>query len=195
MSSPEAQQPCPQVDLVGVYALQALAPDEAAIMRVHLADCAECQRELDAVRPVIAAFAAWPTDVLQPSSSASLWDEVARRVSADTGEMPLPATEDPRSEPAWEAVAPGIYCKLLANDAHHNRVSMLVRLAPGVAYPPHTHAGVEELYLLEGELWVGDRKLYPGDYSHAEPGTVDKRVWSQTGCTCVLITSPSDVLA
>lgn len=51
MSSPEAQQPCPQVDLVGVYALQALAPDEAAIMRVHLADCAECQRELDAVRP------------------------------------------------------------------------------------------------------------------------------------------------
>ena len=29
---------------------------------------------------------------------------------------------------------------------------MLVRLAPGAAYPPHRHAGVEELHLLEGEL-------------------------------------------
>ncbi|MGH8175166.1 MAG: sigma factor-like helix-turn-helix DNA-binding protein [Steroidobacter sp.] len=25
-------------------------------------------------------------------------------------------------------------------------------------------------------------------------GTVDNRVWSETGCTCVLITSPRDAL-
>ena len=29
---------------------------------------------------------------------------------------------------------------------------MLVRLAPGVDYPPHRHAAVEELHLLYGEL-------------------------------------------
>ena len=28
----------------------------------------------------------------------------------------------------------------------------------------------------------------------AEPGTGDKRVWSETGCTCVLITSTKDIL-
>jgi len=33
-----------------------------------------------------------------------------------------------------------------------------------------------------------------GDYNRAEPGTADKRVSSETGCTCVLITSPSDLL-
>jgi anti-sigma factor ChrR (cupin superfamily) len=71
---------------------------------------------------------------------------------------------------------------------------MLVRLAPGVDYPPHMHAGVEELHLLDGELWIDERKLYPGDYNRAEPGTSDQRVWSETGCTCVLITSPGDVL-
>lgn len=71
---------------------------------------------------------------------------------------------------------------------------MLVRLAPGTAYPPHRHAGVEELFLLHGELWIEDRKLYPGDYNRGEPGAVDKRVWSETGCTCILITSPSDVI-
>jgi len=83
---------------------------------------------------------------------------------------------------------------LLATDWERDRVSMLVRLAPGVAYPPHSHAGVEELHLLDGELWIDDRKLYPGDYNRAEPGTADRRVWSETGCTCVLIASPRDVL-
>jgi hypothetical protein len=34
----------------------------------------------------------------------------------------------------------------------------------------------------------------PGDYNRAEKGTFDRRVWSETGCTCVLITSPGDVL-
>lgn len=73
-------------------------------------------------------------------------------------------------------------------------MSMLVRLLPGVEYPPHTHAGVEELFLLDGELWIDDRKLYPGDYNRAEAGSADKRVWSETGCTCVLITSTQDIL-
>jgi hypothetical protein len=53
---------------------------------------------------------------------------------------------------------------------------------------------VEELYLLDGELWIDHRKLYPGDYNRAEPGTSDMRVWSETGCTCVLITSTKDAL-
>jgi anti-sigma factor ChrR (cupin superfamily) len=72
---------------------------------------------------------------------------------------------------------------------------MLVRLAPNTAYPPHRHAGVEELYLLEGELWIENQKLEPGDYNRAEAGTSDKRVWSETGCMCLLITSPSDQLS
>ena len=71
---------------------------------------------------------------------------------------------------------------------------MLVRLDPNVEYPPHTHAGVEELHLLQGELWIDGRKLHPGDYIRAEPGTSDARVWSETGCTGVLITSPRDLL-
>jgi anti-sigma factor ChrR (cupin superfamily) len=71
---------------------------------------------------------------------------------------------------------------------------MLVRLSPGVDYPPHRHAGVEELHLLDGELVIDEKKLYPGDYAWALPGTADNRVWSETGCTCVLVTSPKDVL-
>ena len=48
---------------------------------------------------------------------------------------------------------------------------MLVRLAPGASYPAHTHAGVEELHLLDGELWIDERKLFPGDYNYGAPGS------------------------
>ncbi len=72
---------------------------------------------------------------------------------------------------------------------------MLVRLAQGTDYPPHRHAGVEELHLLHGELMVDDKKLYPGDYIRSEADSVDHLVWSETGCTCVLITSTKDALS
>jgi hypothetical protein len=57
------------------------------------------------------------------------------------------------------------------------------------------HAGVEELHLLAGELWIDERKLLPGDYNFGAPGAGDDRVWSDTGCTCLLVTSAKDVLA
>jgi hypothetical protein len=105
-----------------------------------------------------------------------------------------PAKASEWREPDWESVATGIECKLLANDPLRHRVSMLVRLAPGASYPAHTHAGAEELHLLDGELWIDDSKLNPGDYNYGAPGAGDKRVWSETGCTCVLMTSTQDVL-
>lgn len=118
----------------------------------------------------------------------------ATHCSGDRHE-PLLSAHEGRTEPKWDEVAPGISCKLLSTDAEHHRVSMLVWLAPGVACPPHTHAGIEELYLLHGELMIEDRKLHPGDYNRAEPGTGDQFVWSGTGCMCVLLTSTRDVLA
>jgi DNA-directed RNA polymerase specialized sigma24 family protein len=141
-----------------------------------------------------------PADVLVSSTadslspSTSLWEALARRIAAETGQQPLVPAPEWRAGPEWEEVAPGISCKLLATDREQDRVSMLVSLAPGVAYPPHTHAGIEELYLLHGELMIEDRKLYPGDYNRAEPGTGDQFVWSGTGCMCVLLTSTRDLL-
>ena len=56
------------------------------------------------------------------------------------------------------------------------------------------HAGIEELHLLHGILRVDDRTLHPGDFIHSEAGSVDHRVWSETGCTCFLLTSTKDAL-
>jgi hypothetical protein len=179
-------------ELVFLYALQALPPSEIAGAEAHVAACAECQQDLETLRPLLRAFVSWPTDVLRPSTS--LWERVTRRIASDTGQEPLLPAPTRGAEPEWEDVAPGIACKLLATDGENARVSMLVRLAPGAAYPPHTHAGIEELYLLHGELIVDEKKLFPGDFLRSEPGTGDQLVWSETGCTCVLLTSTRDIL-
>jgi len=127
------------------------------------------------------------------SPSPSLWERLARRIAGETGGEPVGAPPR-RPGPDWDEAAPGISCQLLATDTENQRVSMLVRLAPGAEYPPHTHAGVEEVHMLDGVLIVDDRRLHPGEYLRSAAGTTDRRVFSETGCTCVLLTSIRDVL-
>jgi DNA-directed RNA polymerase specialized sigma24 family protein/anti-sigma factor ChrR (cupin superfamily) len=177
---------CPQGELIYAHALHGLAPAEAARIEAHRSSCTWCRREFDALRPVVDLFFAWPRDVLRPPRS------LRERLAALAGSA---GTVADWVAPEWDNVAPGIWCKLLANDAEWQLVGMLVRLVPGGEYPPHRHAGVEELHLLDGELWIDERKLFPGDYNRGEPGAVDKRVWSETGCTCVLVTSARDSLS
>jgi anti-sigma factor ChrR (cupin superfamily) len=192
MSSPSIKQSCDQAELVSAYALRALSAHEVPGVEAHIAACPDCREELETLRPIVDSFITWPTDVLRPMPS--LWDRLVQRIADEDGGAPLAAASPQWSEPQWEQAGPGISCKLLSTDTQRDRVSMLVRLAPGAEYPPHSHAGVEELYLLDGELCIDSKTLYPGDYNRAEPGTADDRVWSETGCTCVLITSPADQL-
>jgi hypothetical protein len=179
-------------DLVFLYALHALPPSEVPAAEAAIFSCLDCREELETLRPIVDSFMSWPTDILRPSSP--LWDRLAQRIAQETGTASTAPRALRSTEPEWEEVAPGVFCKLLATDTTYHRVSMLVRLAPGTDYPPHRHAGVEELYLLDGELMIGDKKLYPGDYNRAERDSVDYRVWSETGCTCVLVTSTEDVI-
>ena len=184
---------CKLTERVSEYVLCAFPASERASLEKHIHECQECGAELDTLRPVIDTFVDWPAEILRPPTP--LWDRLSERIAADTGcersSVPEARWAD---EPEWSEVAPGIACKLLATDEARGRVSMLVRLAPGCTYPAHCHTGVEELHLLHGELWIDERKLSQGDYYRAEPSTVDTRVWSETGCTCVLMTSFHDVL-
>jgi anti-sigma factor RsiW len=193
MSADSEQRRCERTELMPLYVLHALTPGETHLLEAHLTSCDECQRELESLRPAVEALRSAPAEILRPPDS--VWGRLQERIGAAAPEEAGAPGLLAWREPEWEDVAPGISCKLLATDTEHDRVSMLVRLAPRTAYPPHRHAGVEELFLLDGELWLEDRKLCPGDYNRGAPGTADRRVYSETGCTCVLITSPSDVIS
>ena len=183
---------CEQSEVTCAYALQVLPGNEVAAAEAHIASCPDCRRELESLRPVLNRFVSWHTDVLRPTTS--LQARLALRIAEETGKEPVLPPARRWSEPEWEQVASGIECKLLATDTERHRISMLVRLAPNASYPAHTHAGVEELHLLDGELWIDERKLVPGDYNYGAPGAGDECVWSETGCTCVLVTSTKDIL-
>jgi anti-sigma factor ChrR (cupin superfamily) len=192
MSSEMSNHDRDYLELVFLHALRVLPTSEIPVLEAHLSACAECRQELETLRPIVGAFVSWPTDVLWPPDS--LWGRLTQRIAAETGQAPVLPPPQPPGEPDWQEAAPGLSYKVLSADTQNDRVSLLVRLAPGAHYPPHRHGGGEELYLLDGELWVDDKKLYPWDYNRAEAGTADQRVWSETGCTCVLLTSTRDVL-
>jgi anti-sigma factor ChrR (cupin superfamily) len=179
-------------DLVFLYALQVLPATDVPAAEAHISSCTECQQELETLRPIVGSFVSWPTDVVRPSQS--LWPRLAQRIGNETGAEPLLVPPEISSRPQWEEAAPGIHVKILSRDEERDMVSMLVRLDPGTDYPAHVHADVEELHLLQGILNVDDRTLYPGDFIHAEAGSADQRVWSETGCTCFLMTSTKDQL-
>jgi hypothetical protein len=190
MNSKSEQHTQEHVDLVFLYALRALPASDVPVVERRISECADCRREIETMRPVIGSFVSWPTDVLRPSTS--LWGRLAQRIADETGTKPVAPPSELPAQPDWEEAAPGISVKLLATDPEKNRVSMLVRLAPGTDYPPHRHVDVEELHLLQGELMIDDKKLYPGDYIRADADSVDHRVWSETGCTCVLLACTKD---
>ena len=180
------------LDLVFLFALQALSSQEIASVEAQISSCEDCRQEIETLRPIVRSFVGWSTDVLRPADS--LWGRLAKRIASETVTEPfVPPLEAP-AKPEWEQVAPGIHVKILARNMENDSVSMLVRLDPGTDYPAHAHGGMEELHLLHGILKVDDRTLYPGDFIHSEAGSVDQRVWSETGCTCFLETSTRDAL-
>jgi anti-sigma factor ChrR (cupin superfamily) len=181
------------LDRVFLYALQALPSSEVVAVEMHLSECAECRKEFETIKPIVGSFVAWPTDVLRPTKS--LWEQLSKRIAKEPASVQISEVLQPAAAvPEWEEVALGISVKILSNDVDRDRVSMLVRLAPGTDYPAHCHGGEEELHLLHGELIVDEKRLYPGDYCQAVAGSIDNRVWSETGCTCFLMTSSKDVV-
>jgi quercetin dioxygenase-like cupin family protein len=180
------------LDLVFLFALQCLSPREMDSVEAQILSCDDCRQEIETLRPIVRSFVGWSTDVLRPAES--LWGRLAKRIANEADTQPfVPPLEAP-AKPDWEEAAPGIHVKILARNAEIHSVSMLVRLDPGTDYPAHRHVGTEELHLLHGILKVDDRTLYPGDFIHSEAGSVDHRVWSETGCTCFLMTSTDDAL-
>src|SRR5436190_40207 len=115
---------CDQTELVCAYVMQALPAAEATAVESHLIWCERCRRELETLRPVIGSFVYWPIDMLSPTTK--LQKRLAHRIADETGKEPVLPTQRQWSEPEWEEVSPGIFCKLLSADTEKNVVSMLV---------------------------------------------------------------------
>ena len=69
----------------------------------------------------------------------------------------------------WFEISPGIKGRLLHVDRAQNRQYLLIRMAPGASYHPHSHDAEEQTLVLEGDLSFGDLNLKAGDFHVATP--------------------------
>lgn len=99
----------------------------------------------------------------------------------DSGWLPLPI--------------PGAYFKILSLDDEKDYAVVLGKLDAGASYPPHTHIGPEEVYVLTGDLSFGDVKLLAGDFQTAAAGSRHDVNRSENGCTILAILSKKDLQA
>jgi anti-sigma factor ChrR (cupin superfamily) len=177
-------------ELAALYALGELSADEARAFEARLAAGDEaCRSELAAFCSVVddLAYAA-NAEPPPPGLRARLLERI---VAGEPAVIDRGGVRFVRSgQFDWQpSLARGIDVKRLYEDAERGRVTMLVRLGPGVSYPAHRHADVEELYLLEGEVFVSGVLMRPGDYCRSEADSVHDRIHTANGCLFIATAS------
>jgi len=185
-----------QQEQASLYALGALSAAEQRAFEAELRENAElCElvRSLQRAASLVAAA------VPQVAPPLELKGKVLRRIGAaadqptvspkEVSGFSFQGTADPKG---WkELPVRGAWIKLLSLEKERNYAVLLGRLEAGVRYPAHTHAGAEELYILSGDLRIGERALGPGDFHHADSGTAHGVNYSVEGCT-LLAVLPAD---
>jgi anti-sigma factor ChrR (cupin superfamily) len=88
----------------------------------------------------------------------------------------------------WKQLpVPGAWIKLLQLERERGYAVLLGKLDPGVRYPAHVNVGPEDIYVLTGDLHIGDRRLGPGDFHHADAGSQHEVNYSVEGCTILAV--------
>jgi quercetin dioxygenase-like cupin family protein len=95
------------------------------------------------------------------------------RLDADDDWMPHPV--------------PGIRMKVLSQSQRSGYMTLLLDVKPGTHFPAHHHDGAEECYVISGSVLTLGRRLGPGDFVHADPGTEHAELWTDEGARVLLV--------
>lgn len=189
-------------ELAALHSVGALDGEDAREFR-QLRDEADClQREMAAFSNTMTLLT--QATMMPMTPPASLKTRVMERVQAKAA----PAAEKPSvtegfrflRQPAMTAdwlplPIPGASVKLLSLDQERGYAMVLGKLAPGARYPKHRHVFGEEVYMLSGDLHIGEEVLQAGDFHHAAAGTEHDENFSVTGCTILAVLSTADLQA
>ena len=196
-----------QQEQASLYVLGALTGAEQQAFGAVLRGSAEL-RDFVFTLQQTTALLAMATPFVRPPRE--LKDKVLRRIETAAGLLNPPATQHPGVAVAslaglhflsaddtvgWKQLPlPGAWIKLLSLERERGYAVVLGKLAPGVRYPAHTNAGPEDLYVLTGDLHVGDRTLRPGDFHHADAGSSHAENYSVEGCTLLAVLATDNPL-
>ncbi len=181
-----------------LFSLGLLDAEEAEHFQTHLEQCSACAEEVRACSEMVAGVTAILAEgdtlgnpALKPP--AHLKEKLMRRIAAE----PAPAAELSgvvvrAEEGRWHQVMPGIDVKRLFIDPITKNMTSLLRVAAGAIYPAHRHAGLEHLYVVDGDAIFDDHTLNTGDYEARTPQSVHSTVTSTDGCLLLVIHNQHD---
>lgn len=92
------------------------------------------------------------------------------------GDAPLTVRD---AEAGWPDFAPGIQRRVLWQ--RDGQAALLYHAQPGAQVPTHTHGHDEECLMVQGELFLDDLLLQPGDYQLAPAGSGHRITETDTG--------------
>ena len=193
-------------DELAQHVLGTLPPARSRIWSLHAAACEVCRREIDELLSVVGALGALgPQREPKPETFERVLERIRDAAPAAGEPSPfhraLERIEDGAKSPVlvrsaesgWRPTGvPGIELRTLHVDRANDRATILARMAPGSAYPAHVHGGPEECYVLEGDLWEGDRRMNAGDYERSPEGSRHETQSTRGGCLLLLVSSLSD---
>lgn len=171
--------------LAALQALDIMDESESRSIEEKLQEYPELQSELDAVETTIAAIAYTASLVaVAPDLKNRLFQRIAeldptpaQEISSEPVSEPFTNTRSPHlirksRDVKWKSFGvPGISIGRLFTDKEKREITCLLRLEPGIQFPLHRHGGVEEIFMLEGDLVVEGEVCHQGDYIRSLPGS------------------------
>lgn len=104
-----------------------------------------------------------------------------------TIEVELPGTITKRQGSGeWIDAGPGLKIKIMHEIPALRRQTFMAWLQPGCEYVDHDHDQDEEIWMIEGDLIIGDIVLKAGDFHVAKAGKHHPTHHTKTGCICLI---------
>ena len=158
-------------ELAPLYALDLLDLEERLWVEAQVLECPDLAEELAGYQTAVGTI---PYTAPIVPMAAEIKDRLFNRLGLDPVESvpkPSPALiPDPKmfaikaENMQWKPHRmEGVEVVVLFIDEINRMRNLLVKAAAGVTYPLHQHHGIEEIYMLEGELVINDEVYLAGD--------------------------------
>ncbi len=187
-------------EMAPLYSLDLLSGPERQWVEQQAADCPELADELAEYRLAATAVPyGAPVVPMAANLKERLFDRLELEpldaqpssVSAQSASL-LPFLAVRSQDMEWQPHSvPGVEISIFHRDSMTRQMVGLLRAAPGVQYPRHRHATVEEIYMLRGDLIVENEVYGAGDYIRSQPGSIHAP-HTTDGCMFFFRTSMDD---
>jgi putative transcriptional regulator len=194
----------PRQDTLAAYAAGRLEEARSVVVASHLTMCSKCRSSVADFEAIGGAcLETVEHAALSDSSMAAFWERAgeqdvpmasANRAANDLPiEVSLPLRRYLKhgfDNVDWRPVAPGLSQHIIEAEGYRTGVLRLLKIAPGVQIPAHTHGGEELTMILRGSYEDSLGAFHEGDFADLDDDVEHApRATGDEPCICLIATN------